>query len=89
MANTRQSAKRARLAKTRQARNQSIRTETKTVVKKFLAVVQSGDSANLKALHQEAIRALAKAGTKGAMPKKRAARKTSRLARLLQKTLSN
>lgn len=87
MANTRQSAKRARQADKRQERNKIQRTATKTVLAKAVAAVKAGDVAQAKAAYLDAVKALSKAASKGAIPKRRAARKVSRLTRMAQKAL--
>ncbi len=87
MANTRQSAKRARQADDRQARNVIVRSATRTSVRTAMDAINSKDVAKAKTAFTAAIRALAKSASKGAFPKGRAARKTSRLTLFAQKTL--
>ena len=79
MANTRQSTKRARQADARQARNVVVRSATKTSVRTAMEAIQSKDAAKAKTAYAAAVRALAKAASKGALPQGRAARKISRL----------
>ena len=85
MANTRQSAKRARQGDKRRAKNTIVRTATKNVLKDAIDAVAKGDTAALKEAYLEAVKTLSSAGTKGAIPKRRAARKISRLTLLIQK----
>jgi small subunit ribosomal protein S20 len=86
MANTRTAAKRARQAIRRQATNQVTRSKTRTLLKTAMDAIQGKDVALAKAAFENAIRALSKAASKGAMPKGRASRKISRLTRFTQKT---
>ena len=87
MANKRQSAKRATQAVKRQARNSTIKSATKTAVKKAVDAVTQKDMGKAKEAYALAIKALAKAATKGTIPKARASRKISRLTILAKKLL--
>ena len=70
MANTRTSTKRAKQAVERQARNQSLRSATRTVIRGTMDTFKKKDGkANLDALHKATV-ALSKAASKGAIPKK-------------------
>lgn len=84
MANTRQSAKRARQAKKRETRNTLLRTQTKTALKKAVQALKT-KNAEAKSFFVEAVRALDKAGTSGQFPKGKASRKISRLTMLAKK----
>ncbi len=87
MANTRTSSKRARQNVKHYERNKIIRTSTKTAIKDMLELVGSKE-ADLKKVQETflgAIKALGKAASKGAIPKKRASRKISRITALLKK----
>jgi len=87
MANTRQAAKRALQSDKKFARNQKTRTITKNILRNALNVTLSTkDKSEALAQYNLAIKALGKAGTKGALPKGRVSRKISRLTRLLKKT---
>ena len=86
MANTKQSAKRARLEKKRKVRNTTVRSATKSAVKSAIDAVKSLDLAQVKEAYAKAIKTLSKAASKGALPKGRASRKISRLTLLLKKT---
>lgn len=88
MANTRQSAKRARQAEKRQARNQLVKSQTKTAVRRLMDAVTKGDTlqndaAKVTTAYTKAISSLDAAASKGVIPKKRASRKIARLTRLL------
>lgn len=87
MANTRQSEKRARQNDTRRARNIINRSATRTALSKAIEAVKSRDLKQAKEAYQAAVKALAKAASKGALPKTRAARKISRLTKLVKKSL--
>ena len=87
MANKRQSAKRATQALKRQARNSTLKSATKTAVKKAVEAVTAKDAAKGKDAYMLAIKALSKAATKGTIPKARASRKISRLTILAKKML--
>ena len=84
MANTRQSGKRAGIALKRQARNTANRSATKTALKTAVDTIK-GDGKNAKEAYMNAVKALAKAASKGAIPKGRAARKISRLTLMAKK----
>jgi len=84
MANTRQSTKRARQEKKRQARNNLAKTKAKSIVKNAVLAItkKSNDAAEA---YLAAVRALSKAASKGVIPKQRAARKISRMTLLAKK----
>ena len=86
MANTRQSTKRARVEKKRTVKNQINRSATKSAVRGAVVALAKGDVKVAKEAYLDAIKALAKAASKGAIPKGRAARKISRLTMLAKKT---
>ena len=87
MANTRQSAKRARQNTKRQSINTVIRSSTRTALKDAMQAIQSKDVAKAKEAYASAVKALSKAGSKGGIPKNRAARKISRLTLFAKKAL--
>lgn len=87
MANKRQSAKRATQALARQNRNSTVKTATKTAVKKAIEAVQAKDLGKAKEAYMLAIKALSKAASKGTIPKTRASRKIGRLTMLAKKIL--
>jgi len=87
MANKRQSAKRSKQALVRQARNSTVKSSTKTAVKKAIEAVQTKDISKAKEAYTLAIKALSKAASKGTIPKARASRKISRLTLLAKKIL--
>ena len=87
MANKRQSAKRATQAIARQNRNSTVKSATKTAVKKAIEAVQAKDLGKAKEAYMLAIKALSKAASKGTIPKSRASRKIGRLTLLAKKIL--
>lgn len=88
MANTRQSTKRARQTIKRQERNMIIRSATKTAIKKAVEAIRAKDTAKVKEVYAQAMRALDKAASKGSIPKRRASRKMSRLTRFLKQAMN-
>jgi small subunit ribosomal protein S20 len=85
VANHASAIKRARQNDKRRNQNRSARAATRTQVRSageaIAAAVESGDAAAAQKALQSATSVLARAATKGVIPKKRAARKTSRLAK--------
>ena len=78
------SAKKRILVNTKKAmRNKSIKTSTKTAVKKVLAAVASGDKAQAAETHRLAVKAIDQAASKGIYHKNTASRKKSQLAKLI------
>ena len=86
MANHKSALKRARQNEKRRARNNSLRSVTKSAVRRALELITSSSTRDdaLKALSSGA-KALEKAVSKGVWPKNRASRKISRLAQTLNK----
>lgn len=87
MANTRQSTKRAKQALKRQSRNQIVRSATRTALRQALEAIRTKDLGKAKAAYTNAVKALSKAASKGAIPNGRAARKVSRLTLFVKKAL--
>ena len=79
MANTRSARKRIRQNERRRARNRTIRSQVRTVVK----TARAAEGAPMQGAVADAIRALDKAVTKGMIHRNTAARKKSALARRL------
>ena len=78
--------KSARQDEKQRALNKSRRTALKVVIKKYKKLVVTNDSRAKEGLTL-ACSSLDKAATKGLIPKNRAARKKSRLAKLLSKVI--
>jgi len=72
--------KRARQDVKRRERNRTLRSRTRSVVKSLRADLEAG-AAGLDEKLKEAESALRKAATKGVIPKRRASRQVSRLAK--------
>lgn len=87
MANKRQAGKRAKQAIKRQERNSTIKSATKTAVKKAIEAVQAKDLNKAKEAYMFAVKALSKAASKGSIPKARASRKIGRLTVLAKKLI--
>lgn len=85
MANTRQSAKRARQSESRRERNQVIRSHSRTLLRQALDAIRSKDPQKVKAAYQAAVKVLSKAASKGSVPRGRASRKISRMTLLAKK----
>jgi small subunit ribosomal protein S20 len=69
----------------RNERNRARRSRMKTYVKKVVSAVEDKDLAAAKAAFQEAAPEIARAASKGALKKKTASRKISRLAKAVHK----
>jgi len=84
LANHKTAEKRARQSERRRLRNRNVLTRTRTVVKDFLTAVEGGAAEAGEKL-RAAERALRQAASKGVIPKQRASRRVSRLAKRLAK----
>ncbi len=83
MANIKSAKKRILVNKTKAARNKSIKSGVKTAIKKVEAAVAAKDKAAASAELLNATAVINKAATKGIYHKNNAARKVSRLAKLV------
>lgn len=83
MANHKSALKRIRQSETRRKRNQHIRTEMRTMVKRCREALDSGDAAKASEAFAVAERSIRRAATKGVIPKQRADRSVGRLAKRL------
>ncbi len=83
MANHKSALKRIRQSETRRKRNQHIRSEMRTMVKRCRLALEAGDPAKASEAFQVAERSIRRAATKGVIPKKRADRSVGRLAKRL------
>jgi small subunit ribosomal protein S20 len=79
MANHFSALKRARQTTKRTAQNRINTSRLRTTLRKFRAALQSGDSAQAKALYSETVSMIDKAVRKGTIHKNTAARYKSRL----------
>ncbi|GAA3521553.1 30S ribosomal protein S20 [Corynebacterium sp. HMSC05H05] len=85
MANIKQQKKRVLTNEKRRQRNKSVRSATRTEIRKFREAVESGDKAAAEAQLRVASRKLDKAVTKGVFHRNSAANKKSNMARALNK----
>ncbi|AKV57903.1 MULTISPECIES: 30S ribosomal protein S20 [Corynebacterium] len=85
MANIKQQQKRVLTNEKRRVRNKSIRSATRTEIRKFREAVASGDKAAAEAQLRVASRKLDKAVTKGVFHRNSAANKKSNMARAFNK----
>lgn len=83
MANHKSALKRIRQSEKRRKRNQHIRTQMRTVVKRCREAFDSGDAGKATDAFKVAEREIRRAATKGVIPKQRADRSVGRLARRL------
>ena len=81
MANIKSAKKRILVNETKAARNKSIRSKVKTMVKKVDAAIAAGDKAAAQAALLVAISEIDKATSKGVYHKNTASRKVSRLSK--------
>lgn len=81
MANIKSAKKRILVNRTKAERNKSIKSGTKTAIKKVLAAVESGDKAAAETELRAAIKTIEMAASKGIYHKNNAARKVSRLSK--------
>lgn len=86
MANIKSAQKRIRVAAKRQAQNKHIKSTTKTAIKK-VTVAASVKESNTQTLLIQAISAIDKAASKGVYHKNTAARKTSKLTKMVNKAV--
>lgn len=83
MANIKSAKKRILVTEIKTARNKSIRSEVKTSIKKVEAAVAANDKEAAKAALSVAISNIESAASKGVYHKNNAARKVSRLTKLV------
>jgi small subunit ribosomal protein S20 len=81
VANTQSSEKRNRQAQKHRARNQRVISAVRTQVKKLRDAAAKGDAAKTKEELVEAVRAIAKAASKGVIHKAQASRRIARLTK--------
>jgi len=83
LANIKSAKKRILVTAKRQARNKSVKTYTKTAVKKVFLAVEAGDKTQAAEAHKVAVKAIDQAASKGIFHKNTASRKKSQLAKLV------
>lgn len=79
MANHKQAEKRSRQNEKRRLRNRALNSKIKTSVKKFMAVITSGDAEKAKELLPKVVKEVMQAGAKGLFHSNKIARKISQL----------
>jgi len=84
VANTKSAQKRNRQALKRRARNQAVRTQVKSAVKKAREALASKDPARIQEALRAAARTLDKAASKGVLHPRNASRRIARLATAAQ-----
>ncbi|WP_150462913.1 30S ribosomal protein S20 [Nesterenkonia ebinurensis] len=84
MANIKSQKKRILTNEKRRQRNQAVKSELKTAVKKVRKAVESGDKDAAATAQREAARKLDKAVSKGVIHKNQAANRKSGIAQLVQ-----
>ena len=83
------SAKSSRVDVRRQTRNQPLKTKAKSYVRKAKNLLESGESGGVDQAVVQALTALDKAAVKGAIHPNNAARRKSRLMRIVNKAESD
>ncbi|WP_455721089.1 30S ribosomal protein S20 [Agathobacter sp.] len=83
MANIKSAKKRILVTETKAARNKAIRSEVKTAIKKVEAAVAANDKTAAEASLKDATATISSACSKGIYHKNNAARKVSRLSKLV------
>ena len=87
MANIKSAKKRILVTSRRQARNKHIKSSTKTAIKKLQAAVGTAQNDDVQTLLSQACSAIDTACSKGVYHKNTAARKKSRLTKLVNKAV--
>jgi small subunit ribosomal protein S20 len=85
MANIKSQIKRNRQNEARHQRNKAVRSELKTLTRRFRKAVEAGEKDTASELFQRASRALDKAASKGVVHRNTAANRKSGMAKSLQK----
>jgi small subunit ribosomal protein S20 len=83
LANHKSAQKRIRQSEKRRVRNKSVRSAMRTVVKNARVALDGDDGAVAKEKLRDAEASLRRAASKGIIPKKRASRAVSRMAKRL------
>ncbi|MDS1029431.1 30S ribosomal protein S20 [Bacillota bacterium LX-D] len=88
MPNIKSASKRVEIARQRTLRNVALKSNLKTVIKRFVEAVESKDLEKSKTTLLRALRTVDKAASKGLIHKNTAARKKSRLQKLFNTSAS-
>jgi len=89
MAHHKSALKRVRQTIKRSAQNRSLRSDLRTVIKKFRATLDSGNIEKAREAYPQVQKNIDKAVTKGVLHKKTGARYKSRLSLSITKSLAN
>lgn len=84
LANTPQAEKRARQAEKRRRHNASLRSMTRTMIKKTVKAIQTGNFEDAQAAYDKMVPVLDRGATKGLISANKAARHKSRLTAKLR-----
>lgn len=79
MANSPQARKRARQADKRRSHNASLRSLVRTVIKRVIAAINTGDAEQASSAYNDAVPVIDRLADKGIIHKNKAARHKSRL----------
>lgn len=85
MANIKSAKKRVLVIEKKTLRNKMIKSAVKTAIKKTIATAKTGDKAAAEAQLRAAVKAIDMACSKGIYHKNNAARKKSRIAKIVNK----
>ena len=85
MANIKSAKKRILVNRTKAERNKSIKSGTKTAMKKVYAAIEAGDKSAAEAELKAATKTIEMAASKGIYHKNNTARKVSRLSQMVNK----
>ena len=85
MPNIKSAKKRVKVIKAKALRNQIFKTQLRTVIKKFVVAVDSGDKEQATAAYALAVKKVDQAVARGILHKNTAARKKSRFTIMLNK----
>ncbi|MEN3183728.1 MAG: 30S ribosomal protein S20 [Atribacterota bacterium] len=88
MPNTKSALKNLRKSEKRRLRNKAVKSATKTYIKKFLKLLESGKVEEAQTFLSEVYKRVDMAVSKGVFHKNKAARIKSRLAQKLNRVLS-
>jgi small subunit ribosomal protein S20 len=84
--NIKSAKKRVKVIRTKTLRNQKLKSQLKTYIKKFELLAQKGSAEEVKSAYLTAIKKIDQATAKGIMHKNTASRKKSQLTLKLNKT---
>lgn len=83
MPNIKSAKKRVNVIATKTLKNKMVKTRMRTVIKKFVAAVQSGDKVAANAAYKVAVKTVDQVAAKGIIHKNAAAHKKSQFTKML------